>query len=100
MKTNNKMSVVVSAIEDHRAASTALMEVNRALITAGTMCRALVHDADAIGGADLKKAARRLLRIVNGMKDGPNATLWKDLSAINAGVQAALRQTPPSSSAS
>jgi hypothetical protein len=100
MKTNNKLSVAVNAIDDHRAATAALMEVNRALINAGTICRALVHDADTIGGADLKKAARRLLRIINRMKDGPNTALWTDLSVIDAGVKAALAQTQQSSSAS
>jgi hypothetical protein len=89
MKTN-KLAVATSAIEDHRAAQDALMELNRALTTAGTICRALVHDATAIGGADLKKAARRLARSVARMKQGPNTALWTDLRLIETSVRSAF----------
>jgi len=90
MKTNQTHHAV-AAMEDHRAATDALMALNQALTAAGTACRALVQDADGIGDADLKKAARRLLRTVNRLKEGPNKAVWADLTLIEQGARAAFK---------
>jgi len=90
MKTD-KTRHAVAALEDHRAASEALLALNRSLVAAGTACRAIVQDACAIGDGDLKKAARRLLRTVNRLKEGPNKAVWADLNLIEEGARAVLK---------
>jgi hypothetical protein len=90
--TTDKTRLAVNAIQDHRAAQDTLGELNRVLIAAGTTCRALVHDANALGDADMKKAARRLLRIVNRMTDGPNKAVWADLSIIETAANGAFNR--------
>jgi len=90
MKTTRAVHAV-AAIEDHRAATTALMEVNRQLTSAVTACRAIAHDARNINDPQVKAAARRLLRIVDGMKAGPNVAVWDELATIEKGARAALQ---------
>jgi len=83
MNTRNlKGQYAVAAMEDHRRAKEALMEVDQYLQVAITACRAISYDAHVIKDAELKKSARRLLRLVQEMKDGPNVAVWAELSFI------------------
>lgn len=87
VKTNNKHAV--AAMEDSRAAISAFMAVNESLTTALSLVRALNQDARMLGNPEFSKSARRLLRIVERMKDGPNTALWADLSNLEKLAQAA-----------
>ena len=90
--TNTKIeNAAFAAVEDHHAAQEALMEVNRRLTAAATACRALVHDAGSIKDPELRKSARRLLRLVQGMKDGPNKAVWAELHTIQIGARNVAR---------
>ncbi len=90
MNTQNlKGQYAVAAMEDQRSAKEALMEVNQYLQVAITACRALSYDARAIKDVELKKSARRLLRLVQAMKDGPNVAVWAELSLIEKATREA-----------
>lgn len=89
VKTTNKHSG--AAIDDSRRAVEALMAVDQSLIAAASICRALVHDGRAMQNKQFSASARRVLRLVEGMKDGPNIELWKDLMPLEALAQAAYK---------
>jgi len=88
IKTRNKHAV--AAMQDSRRAIEALMAVNESLIAAGTICRALVHDGRMLQDPVFAAAARRVLRTVEQMKDGPNTALWQDLTKLEPIAQAAF----------
>ena len=87
VKTTNKHSG--AAAED--CAIEALMAVNESLIAAASICRALVHDGRAMQNKQFSASARRVLRLVEGMKDGPNKELWKDLMPLEDLARAAYQ---------
>lgn len=89
VKTTNKHSG--AAAEDCRRAIEALMAVNESLIAAASICRALVHDGRAMQNKQFSASARRVLRLVEGMKDGPNKELWKDLMPLEDLARAAYQ---------
>ncbi len=89
VKTTNKHSG--AAIEDCRRAIEALMAVDQSLIAAASICRALVQDGRALQSKPFSASARRVLRLVEGMKDGPNTKLWEDLYKLEALARAAYR---------
>ncbi len=78
-------------MQDSRRAVEALMAVNESLIAAASVCRALVQDGHALQNKQFSASARRVLRLVEGMKDGPNKKLWDDLSKLEKLAQAAYR---------
>ena len=70
-------------MEDVRLAKESLMAVDQALTTAATACRALVNDARLTKDPALKASSRKLLRLVTGMRRGPNVAVWEPLTAID-----------------
>jgi|GEM_PF-2029023 len=87
IKTRNKHAV--AAMQDSRRAVEALMAVNESLIAAGTVCRALVQDGRMLKDPVFTASARRVLRVVQAMTDGPNTALWTDLNKLEPIAQAA-----------
>jgi len=87
VKTHNKHCA--AAQEDAAAAVQAFMAVNEALKAATTVARALNRDADLLGNPEFTRSARRLQRIVERMKDGPNTALWTDITNLERIAQAA-----------
>jgi len=88
VKTRNKHAG--AAVEDSRRAIEALMAVNESLIAAASVCRALVTDARMLQNPAFSAHTRRLLRVVEKMKDGPNVALWQDLKELEPIAQAAF----------
>lgn len=89
VKTTNKHAG--DAQQDSHRAIEALMAVNESLIAAASICRALVQDGRALQSKPFSTSARRVLRMVDGMKDGPNTKLWDDLYKLEALAQAAYQ---------
>lgn len=89
VKTINKHAG--AAAEDSRLAIEALMAVNQSLTAAASVCRALVQDGHALQDKQFSATARRLLRLVEGMKEGPNKKLWDDLYKLEEIAQATFR---------
>ncbi|MDR3613767.1 MAG: hypothetical protein P4L53_09370 [Candidatus Obscuribacterales bacterium] len=89
MNTNKNLKArsAVAAMEDRRRAQDVLMEVDKYLQVALTACRAIAYDVRAIDNVELRKSARRLLRLVQTMKDGPNFAVWAELSFIENAAQ-------------
>jgi hypothetical protein len=94
MNTGNpKERYAVAAMEDQRHAKEALMEVDQYLQVAITACRAISYDVRVIKDVELRKSARRLLRLVQTMKDGPNVAVWAELSFIEKAVREDYERT-------
>ena len=76
------------AAVDRRAVEEAMMAVNQALEQAAMAARALVADARPLKDKELSASARRLERIIAGMKSGPNLKVWTDLRALEQAINA------------
>lgn len=89
MADKNKLK---DAAEDRRAVEEAMMAVNQALTQAAMAARALVADTRPLKDKELSASARRLQRIVAGMKSGPNIEVWTDLRALEQSINAKFRE--------